>query len=362
MSLRWFSFFLFIASSLFSQGESERAASVRSMFDRDLVLYHVPPQEVSWLWTQNIPISRLKKVKQHEIEKALYHIKNFSKSVQKPTRDASNPDNLWKNSHFGNLPFDETRTLRHVKGFFISANDVITPGQVYIVSEAPKQSTLLDFWKTIFETDTRTVLALAMPDPKPIRYPAYWEEKYLPKSVEGWTVRKVSEKVLYKSTIDPSQRIVKRTFQAVKNEEARTITHLHCENWPDHGAAASDLFYELLRFVEANHTSASKPIWVHCVAGIGRSGTFVAAHSLRKDLANLGGQLDTSLINIPQRVIELRLQRSRTLSTNVQLTAVYNAVKQYIDQRQAPRKTSHGKKHHHKHKHKHGHKHTSHHR
>ena len=57
----------------------------------------------------------------------------------------------------------------------------------------------------------------------------------------------------------------------------RTIQHFQFTTWPDHGVPERP--QTLVRFVKAFRekvTPEQRPVVVHCSAGVGRSGTFIA--------------------------------------------------------------------------------------
>ena len=57
----------------------------------------------------------------------------------------------------------------------------------------------------------------------------------------------------------------------------RTILHFQFTTWPDHGVPEHP--QTLVRFVRAFRervTPEQRPVVVHCSAGVGRSGTFIA--------------------------------------------------------------------------------------
>jgi len=72
-------------------------------------------------------------------------------------------------------------------------------------------------------------------------------------------------------------------FNLVQNEE-RSLKHFHFVTWPDFGAVEPES--SLLQFIAdvrkvipyslGGGGSEDKPVVVHCSAGVGRSGTFVA--------------------------------------------------------------------------------------
>ena len=57
----------------------------------------------------------------------------------------------------------------------------------------------------------------------------------------------------------------------------RTIQHFQFTTWPDHGVPERP--HTLVKFVRAFRervTPEQRPVVVHCSAGVGRSGTFIA--------------------------------------------------------------------------------------
>jgi len=226
---------------------------------------------------------------------------------------------------------NELGTLGQSGPLYHNVNRVITPLQEYIVGQAPLETTLSDFWHAILEAHVPTIVVLSMPTDAGGKSPPYWEIERFPLSVSGWTIeRRKGDEVVDVSQSIPSQRIIRRTFLATHEEsgETRTITHIHYENWPDNGAPEPLLFYRFIHLVSSIHPLSSSPLFVHCAAGIGRSGTFVTAHSLCKEI----DLLHPTTINIPQRVVALRMQRSGLVSTVVQFAAIYEAIRNCAQQ------------------------------
>ena len=61
-------------------------------------------------------------------------------------------------------------------------------------------------------------------------------------------------------------------------EPAHEVTHFHYTAWPDHGVPsdATSLINFIKRVREAQPHSTEVPLLVHCSAGVGRTGTFIA--------------------------------------------------------------------------------------
>ena len=67
------------------------------------------------------------------------------------------------------------------------------------------------------------------------------------------------------------------TFCNIPGDTVRTIRHFHFTTWPDFGVPEPP--QTLVRFVRAYRervTAEQRPVVVHCSAGVGRSGTFIA--------------------------------------------------------------------------------------
>ena len=63
----------------------------------------------------------------------------------------------------------------------------------------------------------------------------------------------------------------------MRGGEVRTIHHFQFTTWPDHGVPERP--QTLVKFVRAFRervTPEQRPVVVHCSAGVGRSGTFIA--------------------------------------------------------------------------------------
>lgn len=66
-------------------------------------------------------------------------------------------------------------------------------------------------------------------------------------------------------------------FRMMRGDTVRTIRHFHFTTWPDFGVPEPP--QTLVRFVRAYRervTPEQRPVVVHCSAGVGRSGTFIA--------------------------------------------------------------------------------------
>jgi hypothetical protein len=86
---------------------------------------------------------------------------------------------------------------------------------------------------------------------------------------------------------DTNLSITIRRIKIIYQNCSREIYHLHYEGWPDFGVPESSLgIRELIRLsscFQKIHPELSGPVIVHCSAGIGRSGSFIALASVMAD-------------------------------------------------------------------------------
>lgn len=317
------------ATVLLGISDSERRDTLRAIISHDEVL--IPIGLLQEIRAQQIRLDEFdKSLSKLNLKKAIQTVRAAEEYVMKPVTYALRPEHRDKNTHIGCAPYDATRALRHLQGFYISASDVFTPEQAYIIGESPSNRTEDDFWRAIIEAHVDLIVALVTPEGD-----CYWNSTHFPKTVHGYKICLTSENELCHSGLYESHQIIQRCFSIQKSghTNSQTVTHLQYKNWPDHGSPEGNLFHTFLELTEKIHTDSTKTIFVHCAAGIGRSGTFVAAHSLRADVRKLVRRRGPHFINIFQRILELRMQRSRMLKQTTQIAIAINAVRDavYID-------------------------------
>ena len=98
----------------------------------------------------------------------------------------------------------------------------------------------------------------------------------------------------------------------MQDETERTVVHLHFLRWRD--KSVPDDLFSLLAFrrkVRSLDAVASGPLLIHCSAGVGRTGTYMALDMLL-DEARQSGEVD-----ILDVVSHLRRQRMTLVQTKV---------------------------------------------
>lgn len=285
-----------------------------------------------WLFDQELPPQKIKKLSTDykKLRVIFRELTSLSLEIKRKTNVGASSLHREKNRTMSFLPYDENRTCGDVLGFYISASDIWTPEQIYIAAQAPLKHTVSDFWYTLIERNCPLIVTTALPVEKGEDkcYP-YWKKEALPITVNGWRIKNIGEdEVLGESE---EHHLTKRLFLCTHEEtkKKKVITQLHYENWPDNGVPDLTLFIKLLNAVDEMKLPKELPITVHCSAGIGRSGTFIASHSLRRTL--LKAKKDTATyphftMNIPETIFLLRMQRKSMVANTYQMQIVFQAL------------------------------------
>ena len=113
-----------------------------------------------------------------------------------------------------------------------------------------------------------------------------------------------------------------RKFNISDGSSTRELIHFYYHSWPDHGVPLTT--NELLIFRSAVKSAVidpDTPILIHCSAGVGRTGTFIAIDQLVEQCLELHGVPD-----IDECVREMRMCRNHMVQTEMQYVFIYRAI------------------------------------
>ncbi|XP_072290555.1 phosphatidylinositol phosphatase PTPRQ [Eucyclogobius newberryi] len=220
------------------------------------------------------------------------------------TTDADMPCNRTKNRFPNIKPYNNNRVKLlsqpgsdgsdYINASFVSG--YLCPNE-FIATQGPLPGTVAAFWRMIWETGTRTIVMLTQCLEKGrIRCHKYWPEDDKPMSVfSDILVSKVSEEVFPDWTV--------RTLRVERHGHYILVRHFNYTSWPEHGVPESCTM--LIKFVLAvrTHRLETSTIVVHCSAGVGRTGVFIALDHLIQHVR------DHDFVDIYGLVAELRSER-----------------------------------------------------
>ncbi|XP_074068097.1 receptor-type tyrosine-protein phosphatase T isoform X1 [Macrotis lagotis] len=234
---------------------------------------------------------------------------------------AKEDENRNKNRYGNIISYDHSRVrLLMLDGDphsdYINANyiDGYHRPRHYIATQGPMQETVKDFWRMIWQENSASVVMVTnLVEVGRVKCVRYW-----PDDTEVYGDIKVT---LIET--EPLAEYVIRTFTVQKKgyHEIREIRLFHFTSWPDHGVPcyATGLL-GFVRQVKFLNPPEAGPIVVHCSAGAGRTGCFIAI-DIMLDMAENEGVVD-----IFNCVRELRSQRVNLVQTEEQYVFVHDAI------------------------------------
>ena len=145
------------------------------------------------------------------------------------------------------------------------------------------------------------------------------------------------------TSYDEASKTTIRKIVLTWGDQTKTVSHLFFLAWPDFGVPEEEedrvALFELISLARSKNASWDNPAIVHCSAGVGRSGTFIALEHLLQELAS--GHLDTvddSQDPIFDTVSKLREQRMTMVQSDVQYQFLYtmltDAYRKRLDERE----------------------------
>ncbi|XP_016159414.1 PREDICTED: receptor-type tyrosine-protein phosphatase O [Ficedula albicollis] len=224
------------------------------------------------------------------------------------------PMNRCKNRYTNILPYDFSRvrlvSMNEEEGSdYINANYI--PGynspQEYIATQGPLPETRNDFWKMVLQQKSQIIVMLTQCNEKRrVKCDHYWPFTEDPVAYGDITVEMLSE--------EEHTDWVYRSFRISYADEVQDVMHFNFTAWPDHGVPTTNAAESILQFVQMVRQKSAKakgPMVIHCSAGVGRTGTFIALDRLLQHIR------DHEFVDILGLVSDMRSYRMSMVQTEV---------------------------------------------
>ncbi|XP_069375985.1 receptor-type tyrosine-protein phosphatase O isoform X2 [Paralichthys olivaceus] len=233
------------------------------------------------------------------------------------------PVNRPKNRYTNILPYDFSRvqliSMHNDEGSdYINANYI--PGykhvKEYIATQGPLPETRNDFWKMVLQQKSAIVVMLTQcNERRRVKCDHYWPFTDEPVMYGEISVEMLSETESLEWTI--------RKFRLGYADESQDVLHLNYTSWPDHGVPTVNAIESILQFVHIVRQQANRtkdPIVVHCSAGVGRTGTFMALDRLMQHIR------EHEFVDVLGLVSDMRSHRLSMVQTEEQYVFIHQCV------------------------------------
>ncbi|XP_073687768.1 receptor-type tyrosine-protein phosphatase eta-like [Garra rufa] len=238
-------------------------------------------------------------------------------------------ENKAKNRYSNVLPYDSSRVKLSICGGpfddYINANYI--PGynskKEFIAAQGPLPVTVNEFWRMVWEKNVYTIVMLTRCNEMGrVKCEKYWpsgSNHYHNNSVEttseieleSWTIRDFK-------------------IKNVKTAETRYVRQFHFTAWPDHGVPETTEILIDFRHLVREHMdqySRHSPTVVHCSAGVGRTGTFIAIDHLIFQIER------DSMVDVYGIVNDMRMHRPLMVQTEEQYVYLHQCAYDIIRSR-----------------------------
>uniref|UniRef100_A0A665TBR3 protein-tyrosine-phosphatase n=1 Tax=Echeneis naucrates TaxID=173247 RepID=A0A665TBR3_ECHNA len=237
-------------------------------------------------------------------------------------KDLDIPNHGTKNRYKTILPNPHSRVILKSKSSndllssYINANYIrgyLGDEKAFIATQGPMVNTVNDFWQMAWQEEAPVIVMITKLKEKNEKCVLYWPEK---RGIYG----KIEVLV---NSIRECEHYTTRSLTLKCGNQTRLLQHYWYTSWPDHKTPDSAMpLLQLMADVETDRrtTAAMGPVIVHCSAGIGRTGCFIATTIGCRQL-QLEGVVDVLSITC-----QLRADRGGMIQTGEQYEFVHHAL------------------------------------
>nr|KAI8754701.1 receptor-type tyrosine-protein phosphatase alpha-like [Biomphalaria glabrata] len=229
-----------------------------------------------------------------------------------------NKENKQKNRYKNICPYDHSRVHLNINTErnemdYINASYIrgFNSEVKFIAAQGPQKATINDFIRMLWEQKVDVVVMLTdLVEGTKVKCEKYWPDS--DKMQFGYI------KVKLGSTQVFADYTIRKLELSKKGEVGHIFTQFHFTSWPDKGVPSTQ--WSLVD-VEQRVTSipTNKPIVVHCSAGVGRTGTFIALYNIMRQAE------ETGLVDFFKTVSKLREDRIFMVQTLSQYEFLHKA-------------------------------------
>ncbi|XP_060064898.1 receptor-type tyrosine-protein phosphatase alpha-like [Ylistrum balloti] len=244
-----------------------------------------------------------------------------------PHLEGAKPANKAKNRFKTTFPYDHSRVILNKIGndpdsTYINANfiDSVDADNVYVACQGPKEKTVNDFWRMIWQLNTgKIVMVTNLVEGGHVKCYQYWPNEGSPLDTRHFNITLDRERT-YAFYVIREISLSKKT-----TKEERQVHQFHFTAWPDHGTPNNIELVLFHRRVTSCVTHLTGQMVVHCSAGLGRTGTFIGLDALSK------AERESGRVDILEYIRTMRKDRMNMIQTHEQYIALHELLVEAAD-------------------------------
>jgi len=240
-------------------------------------------------------------------------------NVKKQVKVARLKENVPHNRYLDIVPFDDnyvqlkSDVFKSPKVSYVNASRIsfLRCDQTFLATQAPKPESVAHFWHMVIQEQVSVIVMITkLVEKNKRKAHQYWPES----SAEDPERQKLDIgggcKVEHLSTSFQGSYYQRKFLLHLPDSGRREIVQLHTNDWPDLSAPEQprvllDLVHRTYNLQNCPNKERPGTILVHCSAGVGRTGTFLAVYKLWLDYLNP----NVTNFSILPLVVSLRRQR-----------------------------------------------------
>ncbi|KAJ6657947.1 hypothetical protein lerEdw1_001737, partial [Lerista edwardsae] len=322
--------FLVIKQTFSSENHLVRIWSWKQQLSREYSFIRFPNMDQREILIQNLEKIKRRMLNREEFTNEFLKLKKQSAIYKAdkiyPTAASERPENISKNRYKDILPYDHSRVKLSLitsdkDSHYINANFIkgVYEPRAYIATQGPLPTTVVDFWRMIWEYKVQLVVMACMEfEMGKKKCERYWVE------VDESPLQLGPFSIFCEAEAKRNDYVIHTLKVKLNDSEIRTVYHFHYKHWPDHDVPSSvDPILQLIDEMQCYQTHSDVPVCIHCSAGCGRTGVICAVDYTWTLLKDGILPVNFSIFNLIQ---EMRTQRPLVVQTQEQYRLVYDAV------------------------------------
>ncbi|XP_068597734.1 receptor-type tyrosine-protein phosphatase epsilon-like [Brachionichthys hirsutus] len=243
-------------------------------------------------------------------------------------RTGNLPANMKKNRVLQIIPYDFNRVILSVKRGqeftdYINASfiDGYRQKDYFIATQGPLSHTAEDFWRMVWEWRCHSIVMLTeLKEREQEKCFQYWPSEGSV-TFGDYTLELTGDSQCETFTLKDM------VLTCRPEKQSQRVRHFHFHGWPEIGIPTEGRgMIDIVAAVQRQQQkSGNRPIIVHCSAGAGRTGTFIALSNILERVKVEG------LLDVFQTVKSLRTQRPHMVQTVEQYDFCYRVVQDFVD-------------------------------